>query len=385
MRRTRRLLSLRRRQRGVTLIELMVGLLIGLLAVLVISQVLLAVEGQKRTTTSGSDAQLTGNLALYALQRDLEMAGYGLTTSQIGLGCNVRATAFNAGNGGAVRRLAPVIITNGAGGAPDTVRIYATSKPSFSVPTRVTSDHPLAGAGVDEFAVNNTVGVNPGDLMVAVPDPPTAVNQCTVFRNLGTGSVAGKSIAHNSGAGDTNQWNGANQAALLALFPPGGYPAGSYLVNLGAGLVDRSYAVVAGTLRLSEFVTTTVPPSLSTQDLFPNVVNLQAFYGKDTDGNGVIDVYDNVEPTTPALWAQVVAVRLAIVTRSTQYETDEVTPTAPVWDLGATPTVTGSTPCASSQCLTLNVNFDITTNDWKRYRYKVYDTVVPIRNLLWRS
>ena len=90
----------RRRARGVSLIELMVGLLIGLLAVLVISQVLFAVEGQKRTTTSGADAQLTGTLALYTLQRELEMAGYGLTTSQLGLGCTIRSLKFTAGNGG---------------------------------------------------------------------------------------------------------------------------------------------------------------------------------------------------------------------------------------------------------------------------------------------
>ncbi|MFM2347940.1 MAG: hypothetical protein RL654_2693, partial [Pseudomonadota bacterium] len=44
------------RQRGVTLIELMVGMVIGLLAVLVISQVAILYEGRKRTITSGSDA-----------------------------------------------------------------------------------------------------------------------------------------------------------------------------------------------------------------------------------------------------------------------------------------------------------------------------------------
>lgn len=41
-------------QRGVTLIELMIGMVIGLLAVLVISQVAILYEGRKRTITSGA-------------------------------------------------------------------------------------------------------------------------------------------------------------------------------------------------------------------------------------------------------------------------------------------------------------------------------------------
>lgn len=373
------------RQRGVTLIELMVGLLIGLLAVLVISQVMLNAEGQKRTTTSGADAQLTGTLAAYTLQRDLEMAGYGLATSGIGLGCTVRSLRFTAGNGGANRTLAPVVIADGgSAGQPDTLRIYAASKSSFSVPTRVTNDHPLAGAGVGEFVVNNMVGVQPGDLLVAVPNPPNASNLCTVFRYAGTGSVAGTTIPHASGAAsDPTNWN-TPQASLLALFPAAGYPAGSYVVNLGDGLIDRTYSIVSGALQLAEF--DGAAATLATSELFPQVVNLQAYYGKDTTGDGAVDVYDTVTPTTPAGWAQVVAVRVAVVVRSNRYEVDLVTPAAPVWDLGATPTVAGAIACGSSQCLTLPVDADIVNaTDWKHYRYKVYDTVVPLRNLLWRS
>jgi type IV pilus assembly protein PilW len=371
-------------QRGVTLIELMVGLLIGLLAVLVISQVLLVVEGQKRSTTSGADAQLTGSLAMYTLQRELEMAGYGITTNRAGLGCAMRSTRFTAANGGATRPLAPVVITNGGNaGQPDSVRVFAAAKASFSVPTLVTNDHPLTGAGVTEFAVNNTVGVVASDLLVAVPPAPDAANPCVIFRANGAGSIPGTTIAHASGVGDDGGWNGANQAALLALFPAAGYPATSYVVNLGPGLIDRSYAVNAGTLRLTEF--DNIDAELRTRDLFPQVVNLQAFYGKDTSGDGAIDGYNTATPTTPAQWAEVVAIRVALVVRSNQLEPEVVTPDPPVWNLGPTPAVTGATACGANQCLTLPVNSGITNDDWKNYRYKVYDTVIPLRNLVWRS
>ena len=46
-----------RRQQGFGLIEIMVGILIGLLMVLIIYQVYEVSEGQKRTITAGSDAQ----------------------------------------------------------------------------------------------------------------------------------------------------------------------------------------------------------------------------------------------------------------------------------------------------------------------------------------
>lgn len=373
-------------QRGVSLIELMVGLLIGLLAVLVISQVLAAVEGQKRTVTSGADAQLTGTLALYTLSRDIEMAGYGLTTSQIGLGCEIRATRFNAGNGG-VRRLVPVEITNGLNGAPDALRVFGANKPSFSVPVRVTGDHPRVGTGNDLFVVNNPIGVEAGDLMVAVPSPPTAANRCTVFRATAVGNAGSQfTIAHASGVSDVNGWNGATQQNLLDLFPVAGYPAGSYLVNLGQGLTDRRYAVANGSLRLAEFNTATASQSVASE-VFPQVVNMQAYYGKDTDNNESIDRYDTVLPGTPEEWAQVVAIRLAVVVRSSQFESTEVTSTPPVWNLGPTPTVVdaATVACGTARCLPMPVTGDINNNDWKRYRYKVYDTVVPLRNLLWRS
>ena len=170
---------------------------------------------------------------------------------------------------------------------------------------------------------------------------------------------------------------------MLAFFPAAGYPAGSYVVNLGPGLVDRSYAITAGTLRMTEFNNGTA--TLTTTDLFPQVVNMQALYGKDTNADGAVDVYNTVTPNTPALWAQVIAIRVALVVRSNQYETEIVTAAAPVWDLGATPTVTDADTCGSSQCLPLPVDTDINATDWKNYRYKIYDTVIPLRNLLWRS
>jgi type IV pilus assembly protein PilW len=59
------------------------------------------------------------------------------------------------------------------------------------------------------------------------------------------------------------------------------------------------------------------------------------------------------------------------VSRSAQFEKQEVTNAAPTW------TFDGTT--------TQEFDLEKTDADWKHYRYKVYETVVPLRNVLWQS
>ncbi len=65
-------------QSGFTLIEILIGMAIGLILSLVIYNVLSTFEKQKRATTGSSDAQTNGAIALYNIQRDAQMAGFGL-------------------------------------------------------------------------------------------------------------------------------------------------------------------------------------------------------------------------------------------------------------------------------------------------------------------
>jgi type IV pilus assembly protein PilW len=76
------------------------------------------------------------------------------------------------------------------------------------------------------------------------------------------------------------------------------------------------------------------------------------------------------------------SVRLALVAQSGQYEKDNVTTANPVWDVGTAVPVAGSVACGASKCITLAVNGPA---DWQHYRYKVYDVVVPLRNMLWHQ
>lgn len=65
-----------RMQRGFTLIEIMVAMVIGMAGIIIMMQMLALFEGQKRTTTGGNDALNSGAIAMYGLQQNLQQAGY---------------------------------------------------------------------------------------------------------------------------------------------------------------------------------------------------------------------------------------------------------------------------------------------------------------------
>ena len=62
-------------QRGMSLIELLVGMAIALIASVFMLQLFAANEGQQRIASGGADAITNGQIALFQIERDLRMAG----------------------------------------------------------------------------------------------------------------------------------------------------------------------------------------------------------------------------------------------------------------------------------------------------------------------
>jgi type IV pilus assembly protein PilW len=99
----------------------MVAMFIGLVGILVIFEVFSASEGYRRTTTSGSDAQQNGALALFTIQHELQQAGYGFNTSQA-MGCTL--LAYDSTQGVIpVYTLVPVRISAGPADGSDTIEV----------------------------------------------------------------------------------------------------------------------------------------------------------------------------------------------------------------------------------------------------------------------
>ena len=147
------------------------------------------------------------------------------------------------------------------------------------------------------------------------------------------------------------------------------------LINLGQpasmGRVVYTVDPSALALRTQKQLPTVDPVTPVVSD----VVNLKAQYGLDTNNDGIVDAWQDATggvwsaaalPNQPlATLQQIRAVRIAIVTRSAQYEKTEVTTTPPSLFDGAV-------------AMTL-------TADQRHYRYKVLETIVPLRNALWNA
>src|SRR3954471_13720566 len=119
-------------QRGMSLIELMVGLVIALVLSLAMLKMLLYAEGERRTLSAGNDAQQAGTIGSYAVERYLRMGGAGIDQIDRARGCKLKAghsdgkTMVPLPSGlaapfdplaGSDLPVAPVLIANG--GVPD--------------------------------------------------------------------------------------------------------------------------------------------------------------------------------------------------------------------------------------------------------------------------
>src|SRR5216117_2286849 len=103
-------------ERGFSMVELLVAMLIGLIGMIIVFQVFQVSEGIKRTTTGGGDAQQNGVIALYAMGRDLRSAGMGFSDTAFA-GCNIVGydqlrTPKDIPAG--AMKLVPVLVTPGA-------------------------------------------------------------------------------------------------------------------------------------------------------------------------------------------------------------------------------------------------------------------------------
>ncbi|WP_167772973.1 PilW family protein [Ramlibacter humi] len=361
--------------RGFTMVELMIAVFIGMFTLLAVAQVLAFVEGQKRSVVYGSEAQVGGTLALDQIGRDILQSGYGLVTFGAAAGCPIAASFNGAPVDGFPARLGPITITADPTGGPDTIRVLRSGKTSFSVPIPVVAPGYTPGTG---FVVSHTLGVKgdatDGDLMLAVSGADTT---CELFQVNAAVSTA-KLVPRVDDAG----WNAPGKPALP-------YSDGSTLVNLGT-LVDQTYAIANGALMVRQLSSGggAAPAYAAAAELVPGIVSLKALYGKDTNADGKIDTWDTTVPTTSAQWQTVVAVRLAVVARSTQFERIQKPEDMPTkanleWHMGSD-TVNGAVlPACSSGgggCLPIKLDH---LPDWKRYRYKLFEAVVPVRNAIW--
>jgi len=362
---------------GFSLVEIMVGMVIGLLGIIIMLQMLSVSENQKRNTSGGDDAQNAGAIALYGLQRDIRLSGYGISAQGL-MGCNVQLRA-----GVTLNAIAPVTINHASIPAAahdantDTVlMVYGNANGPGEGDGITAQPNPASAPAV--YPTVYTVQTPPSYSYISATARDYLIAQygvrqtpCSLSMDTLTAAPNGNNVIVASGVASIMTTNNAN-----GLSPS--------LYNLGQSPRIMVYAVRNSNLTVCDYMVndcgSAANATINTANqaiwvpIAGNIVSLRAQYGRDTLTAPIavlpsqppylyykVDTYDQTTPTTACGFVRVSTVRIALVA---QGSSGASTTAAPVWAGSATNPI----------------NLGALTG-WQNYRYKVFQTVAPIRNI----
>ena len=379
--------SPRGRAAGFTLIELMVGIVVSLIGTLAIMAAFAVFEGQKRTTTSGDDAQQSGSYALYALERQIRTAGSGLVQgNRYGVwGCPIAARTAGGGSmpltltspafskWPSTTRAVSVLIASGGTNAagvvqPDIIGIVSGSPAGtvFKAPV-------LTATAASSITLTNSFGITSGDYLLG----PVVGGNCALALTTGNIPAPTKATPNPAISIDTNNSPATGLVGATNVFDMGPDPIISlYTVDTNAGSTFNSLVTFDMLQRQVNGAAAAVTP------IADGIVMMKALYGIHTCGTCDANSIDSWVAPTTSPWdiatinatsttaynamVAIKAVRVAIVAQSriSQRSQDYV----------------GKAALTLFSDLPAALQVTVTTDS--SYRYKVYDTTIPMRNAL---
>lgn len=385
----------RRGQQGISLIEAMVGMVVGLVASLVIMQSFSSSEVYKRNLAGTADAVQTASIAGAHLDMLLQEAGASLVQGRNVWGCRLvvkrsgadivpRSSAYPAPFDGfptAVRVLPLGIWSGGAGS--DVVMVMIGNSPTGNrdMPFTATADGlTMTLTNTNGIGLKNA-GMTVSDMFLTVPqEVASAPGDCQIVQTttfptataVADVSLGGKVMPASSTSIPLTSPYGA---LLSAANTPSAFHLGR------ESSVKLSLLSVNGN---GELVELDMLGRVGTQTFGENVLLLKALYGLDNGNGGTAN--DNVidEWVSPAEsgWTitslmdgkasteqkvdQIKAIRIALVTRSSQVVNS---------DAKTTKLVLFSDLAEARQVVR-----DLSTDEQK-YQYQVFDWVIPLRNM----
>lgn len=369
---------MRTQEEGFGLVEIMVGLGIGMLAMIVVMQVYGQSEAQKRGTTGGADATNNGAIALTMIERDARNAGWGMDVTHYAecattyTYCDGSAACGGAAGAISSFSLQSIEIKDGGAAKPDSITMRYFADPNlggFRQPTK-TKLRATMPQSSSELDVASTEGCDEGNLALMVQDDHCTLMQVTHLQ------AQSLKVQHNPGANgsfnpsasfqNSNGWPAYTKGASLSCFAaPDQGPQ-----------FKRSYAIDAAQRQLLR-TDNASDTAASNEVVAPEIVDLQAQYGvaplHSQSVNEWVDASGTWLTPSAADRKRIKALRIALVSRSAQADkpapdgtckatTQAMVDTWPTW-----------------------AKFDTSKfpAGWTCYRYKVFETVVPLRNVLW--
>lgn len=342
------------KQSGFSLIELIVGMAVGLIVMLVVTQTFGVFQNQQRVTSGTADAQTNGSIALYSMTRELQMAGYGVMPSNdansplecgsITLGTEAISNAnMTAAEG--INNLSPVTITEGA--ASDTITIRYGNSLLGGIPTTLT-----AAASGKVLTVGSNLNCRAGDFAIITRGTTCEVTRLADPQNTPTANSTQEIVIDAAEASPTLVSAGASNISCLGDW------------------VERTYSVNNGILQQNGV------------DMMAGVMSIKAQYGVSatTNNNAITSWVDPAGTWAPgaltvATRNQIKAVRIAVIARNPKQENAAVTTAC---DPLATPP-TGLCSWVGGP----SIDLSSADSNWANYRYRVFETIIPLRNVIW--
>ena len=293
-------------QKGFSLIELMIALVIGLILIAGVLQVFVGSTVTYSMQSGLSKIQENGRFAMSFLSRDLRQAGY--------LGCTSNSTFANTIRDASAAIPSFLDITDLVGGE-DNVDGSGTPLAGTDV-VEVRFADTNGGCDIDSHNENSaTVQCTEnhdfvkGEVLIVTDCSHTAVFQQSNVNNNGTVSV----VVHNTGAGTSNCTKGLGAPVqCTTLGTPYQFNNGSVLRmnayryfiatnTLGEPALHRE-AIVAGTTGTSD------------SELVEGIEDMQVLYGEDTSGDGTANYYVPFDEVNDA--DDIISMRVSLLVQS---------------------------------------------------------------------
>lgn len=378
---------LRRSQRGMTLVELMVALTIGLFLAMGMSALIVASLRQQKISASVNERDMAAISALSQIDSYARSAGSGFSNAwDMGLfGCTLQSAKkgtqllpatltkpFGAVVSLASPVMAPLLIESGVGAnGSDVLLVMSGNGGSANVPRLV------AQADATRLSFDNVIGFRNNDLLVIAA---SGKRDCYVSQVSAVTPAAGNSADSTaipsslSLGGDyyLASQEGAEALATVAstrgaIAAPIGNTQAAYplLSLLGVGSDDALYQYDMLRTR-----------STAPQAIADGISHLFALYGVDSDGDGKVDSW--VSPAGAGWTAaevkadaqkirQILAVRIAVITRSRGVNQANVSPQK----------------LYAFASLGTSLTREVSLTDAQRsQRYREMEIVIPVRNNL---
>ena len=421
-----------RQQSGMSLIELMVSMLIGMVLILAATTIMVTLEGARRSMSSTNDIDQAGNYAMSLIDKWVRSAGSGYAQSgSFMFGCPL----FAANSGVSPAQVMPLAANTALLNSP-----FATVNLNFSlIPVLILQNQyspNMSGQGSDQLVVMSGSS-GKGELGVPVSSPPTSgstyvlnvvtpapfspndviligdqqpnasgnLSNCLVSQLSSSTAAATLTTATGYGAltlGTPASGSSFYSAAMATT--PGSFSRNGFVFNLGNSVNNNmpSFQLIGvgdnNTLYTFDLLQFSSPALVPRAD---SVFELHALYGvQATPGAAITWFYPQGTYSSTNLTAgtaaaaqtlqNITAIRIGLILRTDAAErSSSPLGTSPFGSTTATSTITAGPltlfsdlTCSGNPC-TFTRNLSSTTTPAETsFRYRTIEATIPLRNVL---